>query len=330
MKVLCVLNPLAADGAALKRWPQVAALLGEMGADHEVLADERVPIGEHVLARLGSGGAQSFGAIAGLGGDGTHSAIINAIMQYRVRDPSAHVPPYAFIPLGTGNDMAKSFGLAARDDHLARDMRRAVSTVLHGADYQLDLGLLDGHYFADALTIGLDPHILHERNVRRRALSRIPLLRHILRGQVLYTWCTGIRFWQQDPISCEIRVDGRLWYAGTMINLLVNNTQIYAGEFCFYRNTYANDGKLDVMLFTGHIDYLRKYLLASRHNPDSIQRLSERLNSIASQVQGTEIEVRLSRTEAAQVDGEELPSADTFHVRVVPGAIRVKTPAEPM
>ena len=60
----------------------------------------------------------------------------------------------------------------------------------------------------------------------------------------------------------KISVDGREWYQGPMVNLVINNTRIYAGEFDFCTDAYANDGKLDAVLFAERYDYLSKYVLS--------------------------------------------------------------------
>ncbi len=329
MKVLCVLNPRSADGAAMQRWPLVAGLLGEFGIEHDLVATPNAPLGDEVVARLKAAPPGAYDAIAGIGGDGTHSAILNALMHHADADPTRPLPPYAFIPLGTGNDLAKSFGLNAREVFLASDLRRAVATIRYGADLRLDLGTLNGTYFADAVTIGVDSRILHERNVRRASMARSRLLRWMMRGRTLYAWCLGPIFWSHPSLRARVEVDGRDWYEGPILNLVVNNTRIYAGGFDFSAHAYANDGLLDVVLFTGRTDYLSRYLLALRHNPERIRDLSERLSRVANHIQGRVIRLELANPEAAQLDGEELPAASRFDIGIRPGAIWIKTPVGP-
>ena len=329
MKVLCVLNPQAAGGLAAARWPSVAGLLRSFRLDYRLLDDRTTDIGRQLVACLDQEGPESFSAIAGIGGDGTHSALINALMRYRGAREGVVLPPYAFVPLGTGNDIAKSFGLNCREDLFVNDLRRAVSTIVHGADYWLDLGVLNGTYFADALTIGVDSRILHERNVRRARMQRNPLLRFASRGFFLYTLCTGLLLWKHEPLGVTVTVDGVRWHTGPTINVVVNNTRIYAGEFDFCADAYANDGLLDVVVFTDPADYLRQYLLAIRHNPHKIRRFSERLSRVSSRTQGRHILIEVAKSEAAQLDGEEIAAADRFDISVVPKAIHIKTPAEP-
>ncbi|MEI6563828.1 MAG: diacylglycerol kinase family protein [bacterium] len=331
MKVLCVLNPSAAGGEAMRLWPEVSELLRKQDVEFDLLSLQRGTLmKDQVVGVLKDSGSGAYDVVAGIGGDGTHAGVINGLMQFHSACPAECVPRYAFIPLGTGNDIAKSLGIRFRDDTSARDLRRAVSTIVHGADYRLDLGLINGTYFADALTVGLDSRILKERNSSKRLIEKIPLLKYLARGRFLYTISLGARFFRQSPVDVDIIVDGRSWYKGLMINLVINNTRIYAGDFDFSMEAYPDDGLLDIVLFTDHADYLTRYLLAIRHNPDKIRDLSDELHRRSMHTQGREIEVRLAHCEHAQIDGEEFPENCLFKVTVVPRVLAIKTPAEPM
>jgi diacylglycerol kinase family enzyme len=331
MRVLCVLNPSAAGGAAGKRWCEVADLIERLGGQYELLTTE---VGSSMAAQvsrhLESNDPARYDAIAGIGGDGTHSGIINGLMKFRNAHAERGLPPYAFIPMGTGNDVAKSLGIQIRDEYSVRDLRRAVSAIFHGADYSLDLGVIGGLYFADALTVGLDSSILRERNAKKRMIEKIPILRHLAQGRFLYTFSLGARLFRHDRVDAEIVVDGDVWYSGPLINLVINNTRIYAGDFDFSSNAYADDGLLEVVLFTDQPDYLARYLMAMRHNPSRLRELSEDLNRRARHVQGRHIRIKVGRAQPAQVDGEEYPERSEFDVGVVPRVLRIKTPAEPI
>ncbi len=331
MKVLCVLNPQAAGGRALELWPKTAAMLTHLGVEHELVrVAHGLPIADQVFAHLSTVGPMAYGVIAGLGGDGTHSGIINGLMRHKSAYPDTPIPPYAFIPLGTGNDIAKSLGIRMQDEFSSRDLRRAVSAIVHGAEYDLDLGHFDGLYFADALTVGLDSTILHERNASKRAIEKLPLLKYLVRGRFLYTLSLGRRFFRHELIESEINVDGTLWYRGPMINLVINNTRIYAGGFDFSEDAYADDGLLDIVLFTAHTDYLARYLLAIRQMPHRVRKLSDELHRRSMHAQGKRLDITLSRPAPMQVDGEERPDSTHLEVSVRQHAFRIKIPAEPV
>lgn len=327
--VLCVLNPAAGNGLGRQRWPKVASLMEAFNLSYEVLMADDQPPADAVLERLQKTDIGNYDVICGIGGDGTHSQIINALMRFRAQSPESKLPPYALIPLGTGNDIAKSFGLTARENLFASDLRRAVATIRHGADYFLDLGRLGDIYFVDALTIGLDSHVLKEHNRHKEEIIKYPLLSRIVRGNLLYTWCLGLRFWKHHPIEAVISVDAQEWYRGPVINLIVNNTRVYGGEFVICPDSSANDGLLEVVVFAGHYDYLARYFLALRTNPREIQKMAEKLGSVSSHIQARSVKISLARREAAQYDGEILPFCDKFEIEVVPRAIQIKVPAEP-
>jgi len=328
--ILCILNPSSGNGLGRQRWPEVAALMKAFNIFYEVLMVDDRPLTNAVVDHLQRTGTGKYALICGIGGDGTHSQIINALMQYRALSPGNKLPPYALVPLGTGNDIAKSFGLTGRDNFFASDLRRAVAAIRHGADYFLDLGKTGGMYFVDALTIGLDSRILEEHNRHKEEIIKYPLLRRLLRGNILYTYCMGLRFWNHNPIEAKINVDGREWYAGPVLNLIVNNTRVYGGEFVICPDSFANDGLLEVVVFAGHYDYLARYLLSFRTNPREIQKMAENLGSVSSSIQGKNIKISLSRREAVQYDGEMLASCDKIDVEVVPRAIQIKVPSEPV
>lgn len=331
MKALCMLNPKSGGGLALEQWPAVSEMLRRLGVIHDLLsAEPGVSLVDQVVGRLAGSGSVAYDAVVGIGGDGTHAAVINALMRLRERTPSLSLPPYAFVPIGTGNDIAKSLGIRTRHEFSTRDLRRSVDAIVHGADYALDLGRISNLYFADAVTIGLDCRILRERNERKRRIEGIPLIRHFARGRWLYTVSAGAPFLRQTPVEGRIEADGALWYEGPLINVVINNTRIYAGDFDFSADAYADDGLLDVVLFTDHANYLAKYLLAIRGNTDRVREWSEELSKRAHHVQARRVNVRLAAPEPAQVDGEELPEAAEFDIGIEPRALRIKTPVGPV
>lgn len=325
---LCVLNPTAGSGEALQRWPRVASLMESFGITCDLLARDGEAPGVQMIRRLEQEGADRYAAIVGVGGDGTHSNVMNALMAFRSAHPEVALPPYAMIPMGTGNSIAKSFGLDSHEDVFTSDLRRAVATIRYGADYFMDLGQLGQSWFANALTIGLDSSILREHNRRKEEMAQVPLLRRLIRGNLLYTWCAGARLWRQHLIEAQIDVDGKPWYSGRIVNLVINNTRVYAGVFVLCPDAFANDGLLEVVAIAGHTDYLTKYLLSFRSHPRQIQTLPERFRRESAVKQGKRIEVRLSGPEPAQFDGEELPACVRFEVEVAPWALHIKIPVE--
>lgn len=79
------------------------------------------------------------------GGDGTMAHAVDALAH---RDTALGV-----LPLGTGNSFAQSIGL---DPH---DIEAAVAVIARGLTRRIDLGCVNGTYFANFATIGLSSEI---------------------------------------------------------------------------------------------------------------------------------------------------------------------------
>lgn len=78
------------------------------------------------------------------GGDGSISSTIN----YFVGQDTV----FAMLPLGTANSFAKTLGIGDRIDD-------AIQVIANGRRRRIDLGRIDGAYFANAAALGLSPLI---------------------------------------------------------------------------------------------------------------------------------------------------------------------------
>lgn len=91
--------------------------------------------------------------IAG-GGDGT----VHHVVQALVNTDSA----LGIVPLGTFNHLA-------RDLHLPEEWDEALEVALHGEDRHVDVGRVNGVYFANNMSLGLYPQVvLYRERMRRR------------------------------------------------------------------------------------------------------------------------------------------------------------------
>ena len=93
--------------------------------------------------------AQSYDTVLVLGGDGVIHEAANGLMQI----PKASRPALGPIPLGSGNDYARTL-------HITRNKpEKALEELLDGRKIAADLGLVNGVYFVQTLSFGLDAAI---------------------------------------------------------------------------------------------------------------------------------------------------------------------------
>lgn len=317
---LFVFNPTAQSGHTRERWPEIERCARELDIAFDRL-DTR-PEGQTIPLIVER--APRYRTVVCIGGDGTVNEVIQGLMQ--VGSDRSERPALAIIPFGTGNDIAKSFGMPLAGLGEAFQ-RRSVETVRFGADFALDLGRVDGRYFADAFSLGVDPAILLERNLEREKVRRNPLLRQILRDYTLYAY-VSLRFpWLQRHTHAQIGLDNEVKVSvDKLVNLVVNNTRVYAGEFVFHPDSRANDGLLDVIIFSGWRDYLSKFILSARATPVNEKMLNKVLVRHSENFQASRLHIRVETAMNSQMDGEIYRTGSEFVLECVPGAVTLKTP----
>jgi diacylglycerol kinase family enzyme len=311
-RIAMVANPKARDGRGAAVVRAAVERLGAARGGCEVVETrgDRHDVGR--VAALCT--AARPDVVIAAGGDGTVRDVVQGIMQL----DAARAPALAILPLGTANNIARGLGIPAV--HREGDSLAAVlASALAGARRCIDLGMVGEQYFVGSFAVGMDADILSTRN---RLLARLRWGRSI-GGYPLYLWSCAINLLHIHGSAGELAWDGTRRRAA-IYNLLVTNTPIYAGEFRFDADNRADDGRLDVHLFTGALDYLRRYPAAwirhLRHeggHPVSPPRQLARARTL---------ELELATPLLSQIDGELYAPATSFQLRAAPGALTVVAP----
>lgn len=114
-----------------------------------------------------------------VGGDGTQTTAVGPLAYSKA--------VLGVIPAGTGNSFAQSLGLDCT-------IEGAVDTIVHGRIAEVDLGIINGEYFANFATIGLAAEIGHET----------PQLLKKLAGGVAYGLSAVVPILRRKPFAAEI------------------------------------------------------------------------------------------------------------------------------
>ncbi|WP_375791538.1 lipid kinase [Microbulbifer hydrolyticus] len=80
------------------------------------------------------------------GGDGTISSSASVLLECGL--------PFAILPLGTANDLARSLGIESLD--------QAFATICDGHTTRIDLGVVNDHLFFNVANLGLGVHVTEE------------------------------------------------------------------------------------------------------------------------------------------------------------------------
>ena len=117
------------------------------------------------IARTGASGdatgiaadASDFDTVIALGGDGVIHEVAEGLMAI---DPEAR-PRLGIIPMGTGNDYARTLGMARNDPE------EALRQLVGGREKSVEVGRVNGRYFVETLSFGLDAAIALDTTNKR-------------------------------------------------------------------------------------------------------------------------------------------------------------------
>jgi YegS/Rv2252/BmrU family lipid kinase len=224
-RALFILNPHAGRGRARKLFrtlPEAARGLGweidvretlEPGHEVELAADAR---------------RQEWPVVIAVGGDGTVHGVSNGLLQ----DGPANTV-LAHVPIGTGNDFAKTVGLN-RASHPERNLK----LVLQGEVRHLDVGRALGEYFVNGLGIGFGAEVV--RNTLR--FKR-------LRGFALYLASVYRTFFSFEAPKLEVTSQEHS-QSGSILMAEVSIGKTAGGGFKLTPDADPMDGLLDVCLIS--------------------------------------------------------------------------------
>ncbi|MBV8479406.1 MAG: acylglycerol kinase family protein, partial [Actinobacteria bacterium] len=111
MNTVFLVNPASGNGATGKRWPELAHRASVLGLDGETLLSERPGQLIELAEQAARGGAE---LVVAVGGDGTLNETVNGLVR------AGGDAQLATIPLGTGMDFVRTYGIPTRFDDAVR------------------------------------------------------------------------------------------------------------------------------------------------------------------------------------------------------------------
>ncbi|MCB0996866.1 MAG: hypothetical protein KDB21_17350 [Acidimicrobiales bacterium] len=235
------------------------------------------------------------------GGDGTVRRAIQTVLDAELDHVSIGI-----LPAGTANLLAKNLGIPI-------DLSRALDIALHGDPRPLDVGCMNGEYFAVMGGAGYDAVMIRDaedNDLKERF------------GRAGYVW-SSIRNTAISPTRAEVTVDGRPWFVGDATCVMVANVGTILGGITAFPGASPCDGKLDVGVVQARSagDWLG---LAAR----AVVGRAE-LSPVVDTAAAERIEVSFVREMPWEVDGGDKDRTDTFTITCVPAAVHVCQPDGP-
>jgi len=262
--LVIVANPRAGGGRAAEAAARLSAIAKEAGRACETALTERPG---HAV-RIAREAAPKAAVVVALGGDGTVHEVVNGLRQAVLEgggDP-ARAAALGAVPLGTGNDFVKMFGIP-------RDPEAAFRALLSGARRRIDLGRVTGaplvperatlarllaggppegsappsdaglahEWFANDFSTGLGANTIV-------TMLDPPLLLRLLPARIAYM-LSGVWNGRRRPVPLSITLDGVPSPRALFHEAHVGNGRYCGGGAQFTPRALVDDGLLDAALF---------------------------------------------------------------------------------
>lgn len=173
----------------------------------------------------GEAAARAYDCVVAVGGDGTLNEALNGVAG----TPTA----LAFVPGGTVNVWARETGIP-------RDPLGALRLLEEGERRRLDAGRVGDRLFLLMASAGLDSLVVAAMNTRLKRQF----------GQFAYIGSAALRLRSYAGMRAEMTLDGERFEL-PLLMLVAGNTRSYGGLIEITRLARADDGLLDVCLYTG-------------------------------------------------------------------------------
>jgi YegS/Rv2252/BmrU family lipid kinase len=299
---LVVLNPNAGKGKGGKDWDIISSLLKR----GKLVFSARFTEGPyHAISLTREGLKEGFRKIITIGGDGTLNEVINGIFSNEAC-PTSDVT-LAMIPVGTGNDWGKMFGIHP-------DYEEAIRIIGENKVMEHDVGTVDYHegsvkktrYFINIAGLGFESLVVRKSNIQK-AKGR--------GGKAIYFYNLLTSLLSYRNTRVEIIIDGK------KINASVFSVNIGNGKFCGggMRQTpdaVPNDGMLDVTIIhdIGKLEIIRNLKILYDGSILSHPKIDG--------YRCKKVEVNSDKVIYSEADGESLGHTP-LAFGIIPGSIKI-------
>jgi diacylglycerol kinase (ATP) len=229
------------------------------------------------------------------GGDGSIASAAPAVMESGL--------PLGIIPAGTANDLARTLAIPL-------DFADAADVIVAGHTRKIDLGMVNGHAFFNAASIGLSSELA--RKIDPETKKRFGRLGYAIAAFRILAGAKRFR----AKVLCD-EIDRSV----TTYQIAIGNGRLYGGGNIVEETAAIDDGSLD--LYSLEMRNLWKLALMVRAFRTGTHGAWKEVRT----ARCAEFLVETRRPMPVNADGE-IVTATPARFRVVPGAVKVFAPSE--
>lgn len=301
-KTIVIANPMARHGFVGENWPELSAkirdALGPVELQLTASRGDGLRIGKEAMAR----GART---VISFGGDGTHSEIVDAIMQSELNREVT----MGILHAGTGGDFRRMIPGAEELVSACRVIRDkpAVPIDVGWVEYVHDEGHTEGRYFLNITSMGMgglvDRHVAASKS---KSSGKAKYFKAVLRANMQY-----------EPARIRLRVDGEDEGEHEISNVCVCNGRWAGGGMMFAPDAHLADGLFDIILIRAASTLRGLPVMAGLYRGTHVR------SALVSTYRGRHVEVDMVENTAwMDIDGEA-PGVGPAEFRLHERALRV-------
>ncbi len=301
-RTIFLVNPASGNGSTGKRWPELAHRAAQLGLEGTTHFSERPG---HLIELAEQAARNGAELIVSVGGDGTLNEVVNGLVR------AGASTELATIPLGTGMDFVRTYGIPTRFDD-------AVRTALEGTARTIDVGRVSfrewsgsetERYVANVGSVGMSAAVAQRANGMSKALGGKATFFYAL-ARVFFEWNNTLVSVQLDDERREAR----------MHDVIVANGQWHGGAMHLAPGAQPDDGLFDVVLI-GDVTK-RDFVTTAPKLYKGTYLAHPKIELLRSRTVAVDAPERLP----IELDGEQVGTTPV-RFEIVPAALRVRVPA---
>lgn len=196
---------------------------------------------------------KNYDVILAAGGDGTLHQVLNGILK--INTGKENLPALGVLPLGSGNDFARTLHIKAQPHTLVKMLTTHPSWIDVGSVQYAQDGKTQQAYFINVADAGMGPEVIHALRTSKKLFG----------AAVAYYTAILSTFFTYRCMQVEIETPEWKW-KNTLRTLAIGNGKFYGHGLCIAPDAKLNDGTLDIFMcgdtsvwdFIRHSDPLKK------------------------------------------------------------------------
>jgi len=281
-KILYLINPLANENTALKRWGKIHDKFPYL-PKNPIDVTQIPNLNEFIKEKKPK-------TIVIIGGDGTINKICQAIL------PLSTKPDLTIIPLGFGNALSYCLGVETVEKalYVIRNKSEKLEIDLFKTTIpEIPIGVF-------TMGIGFDGQVVHTRMYQKYI------------GVRSYALAIITSYFTHIEKMLTFTIDNNITMAAMASVLMIANAPTIGRNFISSENAKLNDGLLSCTLFSSHYAYLTNLRLKGFKHP---------LYSEKNKVNFSARHIKISGDQMAQIDGDPAIHVKPIEIEVLPKSV---------